>query len=108
MLVVGRLPFYKQTGESISHKSIAVLPFENLSEDKANAYFATGIQDEILTRLAKIGALKVISRNSTQQYAARPAICPRSLSNLLWQTLLKEASKRLATKFTLTCSLFAR
>ena len=72
MLVVGRLPFYKQTGESISHKSIAVLPFENLSEDKANAYFATGIQDEILTRLAKIGALKVISRNSTQQYAARP------------------------------------
>src|SRR5437773_10281645 len=53
-------------------KSIAVLPFENLSEDKANAYFATGIQDEILTRLAKIGALKVISRNSTQQYAARP------------------------------------
>ena len=53
-------------------KSIAVLPFENLSEDKANAYFAMGIQDEILTRLAKIGALKVISRNSTQQYAARP------------------------------------
>jgi TolB-like protein len=53
-------------------KSIAVLPFENLSEDEANAYFATGIQDEILTRLAKIGALKVISRNSTQQYAARP------------------------------------
>jgi TolB-like protein/Tfp pilus assembly protein PilF len=53
-------------------KSIAVLPFENLSEDKANAYFAVGIQDEILTRLAKIGALKVISRTSTQQYAARP------------------------------------
>jgi TolB-like protein/Flp pilus assembly protein TadD len=53
-------------------KSIAVLPFENLSEDKANAYFATGIQDEILTRLAKIGTLKVISRTSTQQYPARP------------------------------------
>jgi len=44
----------------IVDKSIAVLPFENLSEDKANAYFASGIQDEILTRLAKIGALKVI------------------------------------------------
>jgi hypothetical protein len=42
MLVVGRLPFYKQTGESISQKSIAVLPFENRSEDKANAYFADG------------------------------------------------------------------
>jgi TolB-like protein/Tfp pilus assembly protein PilF len=55
-----------------TEKSIAVLPFENLSEDKANAYFAIGIQDEILTRLAKIAALKVISHNSTQQYAARP------------------------------------
>ncbi len=53
-------------------KSIAVLPFENLSADPDNAYFASGIQDEILTRLAKIGALKVISRTSTQQYAAKP------------------------------------
>ncbi|HEY2344594.1 MAG TPA: tetratricopeptide repeat protein [Xanthomonadaceae bacterium] len=52
--------------------SIAVLPFENLSEDKANAFFADGIQDEILTRLAKIGTLKVISRTSTQRYASRP------------------------------------
>ena len=49
-----------------------MLPFENLSDDPDNAYFANGIQDEILTRLAKIGALKVISRTSTQQYAARP------------------------------------
>jgi TolB-like protein len=72
MLVVGRLPFYKQTGESISQKSIAVLPFENRSEDKANAYFADGIQDEILTRLSKIAALKVISRTSTQQYQSKP------------------------------------
>ena len=53
-------------------KSIAVLPFENLSEDKANAYFADGIQDEILTRLAKIADLKVISRTSTQQYQSKP------------------------------------
>jgi TolB-like protein len=53
-------------------KSIAVLPFESLSEDKANAYFADGIQDEILTRLAKIGSLKVISRTSTRQYATKP------------------------------------
>jgi len=49
-------------------KSIAVLPFANLSEDKANAYFAEGIQDEILTRLSKIADLKVISRTSTQRY----------------------------------------
>ncbi len=51
---------------AISEKSIAVLPFENLSSDKENAYFAEGIQDEILTRLSKIAALKVISRTSTR------------------------------------------
>jgi TolB-like protein/class 3 adenylate cyclase/Tfp pilus assembly protein PilF len=57
---------------SIPEKSIAVLPFENLSDDKSNAYFAEGIQDEILTRLAKIAALKVISRTSTQKYKSAP------------------------------------
>ncbi len=56
----------------IPAKSIAVLPFENLSDDKANAYFAEGIQDEILTRLSKIAALKVISRTSTQKYKSAP------------------------------------
>jgi TolB-like protein/Flp pilus assembly protein TadD len=55
-----------------SEKSIAVLPFENLSDDEANAYFAIGIQDEIMTRLAKIADLKVISRTSTQQYQSKP------------------------------------
>ena len=58
--------------EAANDKSIAVLPFESLSRDPDNAYFADGIQDEILTRLAKIGSLKVISRTSTQQYAAKP------------------------------------
>src|SRR5467141_934788 len=53
-------------------RSIAVLPFENRSEDKANAYFAEGIQDEILTRLSKIADLKVISRTSTQHYKSAP------------------------------------
>ncbi|MEY2578770.1 MAG: hypothetical protein QOI49_1594 [Verrucomicrobiota bacterium] len=57
----------------IPAKSIAVLPFENLSADKANAYFADGIQDEILTRLAKIADLKVISRTSTLRYKSAPA-----------------------------------
>ena len=56
----------------VSEKSIAVLPFENLSSDKENAYFAEGIQDEILTRLSKIAALKVISRTSTQKYQSAP------------------------------------
>jgi TolB-like protein/cytochrome c-type biogenesis protein CcmH/NrfG len=53
-------------------KSIAVLPFENLSRDPDNAYFADGIQDEILTRLSKVAALKVISRTSTQKYKSAP------------------------------------
>jgi TolB-like protein/Tfp pilus assembly protein PilF len=53
-------------------KSIAVLPFENRSEDKENAYFADGVQDEILMRLSKIADLKVISRTSTQQYQSKP------------------------------------
>jgi len=53
-------------------KSIAVLPFENRSEEKANAYFADGVQDEILTRLSKIADLKVISRTSTQHYKSAP------------------------------------
>ena len=57
-------------------KSIAVLPFENRSEDKANAYFAEGIQDEILTRLSKIADLKVISRTSTQHYKSAPENLP--------------------------------
>ena len=57
---------------SISEKSIAVLPFENLSDDKSNAYFTDGIQDEILTRLSKIAALKVISRTSTTKYKSAP------------------------------------
>jgi len=57
---------------SVAEKSIAVLPFENLSEEKANAYFAEGIQDEILTRLSKIADLKVISRTSTQHYKSAP------------------------------------
>ena len=63
-------------GGTISDKSVAVLPFENLSDEKSSAYFASGIQDEILTRLAKIGALKVISRTSTQHYASSPANLP--------------------------------
>src|SRR5262245_6254401 len=56
----------------VSEKSIAVLPFQNLSDDKSNAYFTDGIQDEILTRLSKIAELKVISRTSTQKYQSTP------------------------------------
>src|SRR5206468_7034490 len=73
ILVFQRLhPSISPAVSSSLEKSIAVLPFENLSEDKANAYFADGIQEEILTRLAKIADLKVISRTSTQQYQSKP------------------------------------
>jgi len=60
------------TNSSIPQKSIAVLPFENLSDDKNAAYFADGIQDEILTKLAGIADLKVISRTSTAKYKSKP------------------------------------
>ncbi len=74
-LVIGGVLLFRRSGSpvpSVLEKSVAVLPFENLSEDKANAYFADGIQDEILTRLSKIADLKVISRTSTQHYKSAP------------------------------------
>src|ERR1700720_546405 len=66
----------------IPDKSIAVLPFENLSRDPDNAYFADGIQDEILTRLSKIADLKVISRTSTQHYKSAPENLPEIAKQL--------------------------
>ncbi|PYL17553.1 MAG: hypothetical protein DME30_06485, partial [Verrucomicrobia bacterium] len=71
VLLVGIIMFSRNRSSSIqaaAEKSIAVLPFENLSEEKQNAYFADGVQDEILTNLAKIADLKVISRTSVMQY----------------------------------------
>src|SRR6266478_3901682 len=67
---------------AITEKSIAVLPFENRTEDKANAYFADGIQDEILTRLSKIADLKVISRTSTEHYKSAPENLPEIAKQL--------------------------
>jgi TolB-like protein len=94
MLIIGRYPFYTQTGESISQKSIAVLPFENLSEDKANAYFADGIQAEILTKLAGIGDLKVISRSSTAKYKSKPEDLKTVASELDVGTVLEGSVQR--------------
>lgn len=71
MLFYQRLPFRSLSGETIPKKSIAVLPFENYSADKANAFFADGIQDDILTNLAKIHDLRVISRTSVENYRGR-------------------------------------
>src|SRR5437762_8357708 len=66
----------------VPEKSIAVLPFENRSEDKANAYFADGVQDEILARLSKVADLKVISRTSTQHYKSAPENLPEIAKQL--------------------------
>jgi TolB-like protein/class 3 adenylate cyclase/Tfp pilus assembly protein PilF len=75
-------PKASAAGSGIPEKSIAVLPFENLSSDKENAYFADGIQDEILTRLSKIADLKVISRTSTQHYKSAPENLPEIAKQL--------------------------
>ena len=75
--------FYQRTRSfTPMERSIAVLPFENLSSDKENAYFAEGIQDEILTRLSKIADLKVISRTSTQNYKSAPKNLPEIAKQL--------------------------
>src|SRR5205809_5076 len=66
----------------ISNKSIAVLPFDNLSRDPDNAYFCEGVQDEILTRLAKVADLKVISRTSTQHFKSVPENLPQIAKEL--------------------------
>ena len=67
---------------TIANKSIAVLPFDNLSRDPDNAYFCEGVQDEILTRLAKVADLKVISRTSTQHFKSTPDNLPQIAKQL--------------------------
>src|SRR5882757_7280346 len=74
-------------------KSIAVLPFENLSDDQANAYFADGVQDDVLTNLSKIGDLKVISRTSVMQYRGRPTNV-RDIGKMLGVSNILEGSVR--------------
>ena len=72
LFFLGRYTASQSVRSELPSKSIAVLPFENLSEEKSNAYFADGIQDEILARLSKIADLKVISRTSTEKYKSAP------------------------------------
>ena len=86
------------TASSIPQKSIAVLPFENLSDDKANAYFAEGVQDEILTKLSSVADLKVISRTSTAKYKSKPEDLKTvsqqlGVANVLEGTVQKAADK---------------
>src|SRR5437764_1443563 len=86
-------------------KSIAVLPFENLSDDKSNAYFADGIQDEILTKLASIADLKVISRTSTAKYKSKPENLKTISQELGVATLLEGTVQRSGDKVRVNVQL---
>ncbi|HEY2614237.1 MAG TPA: tetratricopeptide repeat protein [Chthoniobacterales bacterium] len=95
-LVVGFLVMPRASARKIE-KSIAVLPFENLSDDKENAYFADGIQDDILTSLSKIGDLKVISRTSVMPYRGH-ASNVREIGKALGASAILEGSVRRSEK----------
>jgi TolB-like protein len=93
------------TGSSIPQKSIAVLPFENLSNDKSAAYFADGIQDEILTKLASIADLKVISRTSTARYKSKPEDLRTVSQQLGVATVLEGSVQKAADKVRVNVQL---
>jgi TolB-like protein len=86
-------------------KSIAVMPFENLSEDKENAHFADGIQDDILTNLAKIGDLKVISRISVMAYRGAPHSAREVGKALGVSTILEGSVRRIGNRVRVTVQL---
>jgi TolB-like protein/Flp pilus assembly protein TadD len=86
-------------------KSIAVLPFENLSEEKANAYFAEGVQNEILTKLAAVRDLKVISRTSTAKYQSKPDNLKTVAQELGVSTILEGAVQRAGDKVRVNVQL---
>ena len=103
-------PKYRQCGSHRGSvirpaKSIAVLPFENLSDDKGAAYFADGIQDEILTKLASIADLKVISRTSTAKYKSKPEDLKTVSQQLGVATVLEGSVQKAADKVRVNVQL---
>src|SRR5207302_9634764 len=94
VLIYERLPSHSSSGELIPDKSIAVLPFANFSDDKRNTFFADGIQDDILTSLAKIADLRVISRSSVMQFRDPAAHNLREIGRLLGVANVLEGSVR--------------
>jgi TolB-like protein/Flp pilus assembly protein TadD len=94
VLIFGRPLFRSSSGEIIPEKSIAVLPFANFSDDKQNAFFADGIQDDILTALARISDLRVISRSSVMQFRDPAAHSLREVGTLLGVANVLEGSVR--------------
>jgi len=94
VLIYGRIPSRSSSGEPIPEKSIAVLPFANFSDDKQNAFFADGIQDDILTSLARLADLRVISRSSVMQFRDPAAHTLREIGKLLGVANVLEGSVR--------------
>jgi TolB-like protein/Tfp pilus assembly protein PilF len=99
-----RAPRHSQAATA-PQKSIAILPFENLSEEKANAYFAEGIKDEILTKLAAVRDLKVISRTSTAKYQSKPDNLKTVAQELGVSTILEGAVQRAGDKVRINVQL---
>jgi serine/threonine-protein kinase len=99
--------FWWQMRDSLTNaqKSVAVLPFDNLSEDKANAYFASGMQDEIVTKLAQLGNLKVVSRTSTQKYDQAPRDIKVIARELNVTTLLQGSVQRVGDDLLINVQL---
>jgi TolB-like protein/Tfp pilus assembly protein PilF len=98
-------PARTEAATAIPEKSIAILPFENLSEEKANAYFAEGVQDEILTKLAAVRDLKVISRTSTAKYHSKPDNLKIVAQELGVSTILEGAVQRAGDKVRVNVQL---
>ena len=102
-----RTPAARLTNSAISEKSIAVLPFQNLSTEKENAFFTDGVQDQILTDLAKVAALKVISHTSVQQYKSDEARNLPEISEQLRVAYVLEGSvQRAAKRLRVSAQLF--
>jgi TolB-like protein/Tfp pilus assembly protein PilF len=107
-IVVGIVMFSRNRVRSVlaaPEKSIAVLPFDNLSHDPDNAYFAEGIQEEILTRLAKIADLKVISRTSTQHFKSSPDNLPQIAKQLGVANILEGSVQKVANQVRVNVQL---
>jgi TolB-like protein len=98
-------PAFQKLCEEKIDKSIAVLPFDNLSGDSNNAYFAEGIQEEILTRLAKIADMKVLSRTSTQRYQSKPSNLSEIGSQLGVANILEGSVQRSADQVRVNVQL---
>jgi TolB-like protein/tetratricopeptide (TPR) repeat protein len=98
-------PRQSEAATGIPQKSIAVLPFENLSRDPDNAYFTEGVEDEILTRLAKVADLKVISRTSTQHFKSAPGNLPTIAKQLGVVNILEGSVQKAADQVRVNVQL---